>query len=366
MANPTRVDITTGTANAITYQVTLPSHQAGDTLCLIASNASTGDIQSVDQGYTEKFIGNGAGVSGAVWWKVAGASEIAPTVTNIASDPLNRWIMYSMRNVEAGGPLTAEPPNIYNSSSSNDNVDYPAVTFTGDAEIHRIGMFQPGGTYVVTSEPTGTKIVDVSSDNATTIYAYNASSSVAADQLACLATTNKRSIGLTLVWKGSAGSGVVHDMTLANISVTPHPLDMQLDMNADMSLSEITVNSYSLDMELSASFDMSTASIGVSAYPFDMSLNASFDMSVANISVVGYEIDMVQSLDLTMTTHAITLNGLDIDQSLDAVFNLTTAVIPFTAYPMNDGGEEEYQRFASPFSKVYRLEYEYPFDLEVE
>ena len=327
MAFPTRVNIVSGTeASASTHQVTLPTYQAGDKLVLVFNTTSAGDISSIDQSYTEVFIGNGSGVSTGIWWKEASASETAPTVTLLANDS-GWWYMYSMRNTASGGPVTNATPQIYQSSSQNDVIDYPAVTFSGDAEVHLCGTFQPNsGSVTIDTAPTGTQVVDVSGNDNTTMYAYTASSSVSADQLATTAKNN-RSIGATLVWLGAA-AGTTVNMTSVALTMTDN--NMTLDIARDVDMSSVALTMTANNMEVATGTVVNMASVALTMTPNNLQVvgNTTISMTSASIAPIvnAMTVDIARDVDMTSVALTMTPNNMTLTLGLDlnmSIVNLT-------------------------------------------
>lgn len=205
-------------ANAGTSPLTpaIPASTAeGDLLLAIINCASHGSTETEDittpAGWT--FAGPSqhdyGGTYAAVFWKIAGASESAPSF----NFPTLSKLKYAQLARITGGEFTSVTYQ-ENTSSGADQVDFPASTCTADALVIRAAYLDNVPTSSDTP-PTGTQVINREGGRVQAWTTTATSGAIAADTF--LFTSNKRNIGSTIVIQEAAAATFGIDSTDAEM-----------------------------------------------------------------------------------------------------------------------------------------------------
>lgn len=133
-------------ADAESNTITLPTHAEGDQLLLGAFRAGSNGAPGTPTGWTAENTGTGSSTSGAVFSKVAGASEANPTSANATNLCVQA---YQATTIAVGASA--------NAYTATGDVDYPALTLedtTGKSWVVGFGMHRRNDGAVNTA-PTG-------------------------------------------------------------------------------------------------------------------------------------------------------------------------------------------------------------------
>ena len=130
----------TTSAAAFTMPITLPTHSEGDVIILSFVHDYNSDAQtltSVSEGYTELADLSIAGLAhqGAVWYKVAGASESSPTATYSLDSQEMACQASSYSGVDSVTPIDTGP-SLWNTEDPGDtSVESPSITTVTDGAL---------------------------------------------------------------------------------------------------------------------------------------------------------------------------------------------------------------------------------------
>lgn len=132
--------VNTTSAAAFTMDVTLPTHSEGEVIVLSFVhdyNSSAQILTSVSEGYTElvELSISGLAHQGAVWYKIAGASEVNPTATYSLDSQEMACQASSYSGVDEVTPIDTGA-SLWNTEDPGDTtVDSPSITTATDGAM---------------------------------------------------------------------------------------------------------------------------------------------------------------------------------------------------------------------------------------